>query len=106
MNYCRICTQHNISRYVFNGEQIRISYIAITSETDHHPPITSEIDHHPPITPSCMSGYCLLKPHLQHDESPQKSSWYLVTLPNDDGLSLDQTIWSQHGQVWTLMGLL
>jgi hypothetical protein len=95
MDCCRICTQYYISHYIYRHEQLLIPYISITSEINHH-----NLPH------SHIPGYWLLKPHLQHDESPQKSSRYLVTLPNEDGWSLDQTIWSQHGQVWTLMGLL
>jgi hypothetical protein len=96
MDYCRICTQHYTSRYIHRRKQLLIPYIAITSE----------INYQNLPKPDIISDYWLVKPLLPCYESPQKSSQCLVTLPNEDGWSLDQTIWSQHGQVWTLMGLL
>jgi hypothetical protein len=93
MDCCRFYTQYYISYSIYKCEIEYSPYITITSETnDHNLPLFD--------TP----GYWSLEPLLPCYESPQKSSLYVKTLPNEDGLSLDQTIWNQHGQVWTLMG--
>jgi hypothetical protein len=63
-----------------------IPYIVITSEINHHN-----------LPLSDTSDYWLLKSHLHRDESPQKSSLYVKTLPKENLFSsLNQTIWSQY----------
>jgi hypothetical protein len=89
MDYCRICTQHYISRYTYKCEQLTIPYIVITSEINLH---------NLPLHHSHTSGYWSVKLLLQRYESPQKSSLHVKTLPRWDRWSLDQAIWSQHDQ--------
>jgi hypothetical protein len=95
MDYCRICTQHYISRYICRRQQLHIQYIAITSESNQMH--LSNLD---------IIDYELLKPILQHyDKSPQKYSWCIVTFLKENGLK-SQAIWSQHDQKSTLIHCL
>jgi hypothetical protein len=91
MDYCRICTQHYISHYICRHGQIYIPYIAISSEINPH-----NLSHY------LISDDWLVKPLLQCYESPQKSSWFIVTFLKENE-SMGQVIWSQHDQKWTLM---
>jgi hypothetical protein len=87
MDCCRFYTQYYISRYIYNCEEGCIPFIAITSEINDHN-----------LPRYILSGHWLLEPFLPCYESPQKSSLHIVTVRNDDGLLLEQTILSQHDQ--------
>jgi hypothetical protein len=93
MDCYRICTQHYIDYYIFNGEQVK-TYIGITSKINRW-----NLPH------SHTSGDWLLKPLLPFYESPQKSLWCIVTFLKENGLK-SQAIWSQHDQKSTLIHYL
>jgi hypothetical protein len=94
MDYCRICTQHYISTYVLRCEQIYIPYIVIASGMNLY-------HLYDPLYVPSDPGDRFVQPFLQHYESPQKSSWCIVTFLKEDG-SMKQAIWHQHDQKLTL----